>query len=82
MDKEFEDRVRRMVLNPISTWPSFPVLHMKRFGPPGSSGWAEFGMMVFGDIAPGQFIVRGKDGKRLDSFVSLDDLIDAGWTVD
>jgi hypothetical protein len=81
MDKDYEDRVRKMVPNPVSTWPAFPVLHMKRFTPD-NTGWAEFGTMVYGDLAPGQYIVRSKDGKRKTVFTSLDDLIAAGWTVD
>lgn len=82
MDKDLADRARRMVPDP-STWPDFPRLHMKRFTPDGLH-WAEFGTMVYGDIDPrsDQLIVRSKDGKRKTTFASLDDLIDAGWTVD
>lgn len=74
LDPVREARARRMVLDK-STW-RMDHLPMKRIGEQ-----FEFGLISL-DVQPDNILIKDRFGRPLVTFNSIDELVEAGWTVD
>ena len=74
LDPIREERARRMVLDP-TTWP-MNYLCMKRVGVT-----FEFGIIA-SDVKPNHIVITNRQFQPIVTFNSIDELVEANWTVD